>query len=198
MTLPVVRALVVLGLVHFALAQVRNADLLAVLAPLYLAAPLARQFGARAEDDAAGSARGVNLTAMGVMIVATGLALVRDVRPPLHNTPEAAVANAGLAKAGPVLNDYSFGGYLIFAGIPTFIDGRGELYGGEFIARYNRDVSLADLRDFLKLLDQYKFGATLLEPDTPAVALLDRLPDWQRVYSDDVAVVHKRLATPKQ
>jgi hypothetical protein len=197
-TLPVVRALVVLGLIHFALAQVRNADLLAMLAPLYLAAPLARQFGARAEDDAAGPASGVNLAALAVMIVATGLTLVRDLRPPLHNTPEAAVANAGLAEAGPVLNDYSFGGYLIFAGIPTFIDGRGELYGGQFIVRYNRDVSLADLGDFLKLLDQYKFGATLLAPHTPAVALLDRLPDWQRVYSDDVAVVHKRRAAPKQ
>ena len=202
MTLPVVRALVVLGLLHFALAQVRNADLLAMLAPLYLAAPLARQFGARPEDDAAGSARGMNLAGLGailgVMIVATGLALVRDVHPALRNTPEAAVANAGLAKAGPVLNDYSFGGYLIFAGIPTFIDGRGELYGGQFITRFNRDVSLADLPDFLELLDQYKFGATLLAPDTPAVALLDRLPDWQRVYSDDVAVVHKRLAAPKK
>src|SRR6202140_5096335 len=198
MTLPVVRALVVLGLIHFALAQVRNADLLAMLAPLYLAAPLARQFGARAEDDAAGSARGVNLTALGVMIVATGLALMRDVHPALQNTPEAAVANAGLAKAGPVLNDYSFGGYLIFAGIPTFIDGRGELFGGQFIARYNRALSLADLGDFLKLLDQYKFGATLLAPDTPAVTLLDRLPDWQRVYSDDVAVVHKRRDAPKK
>ena len=197
-TLPMVRALVVLGLMHFAMAQVRNADLLAVLAPLYLAAPLARQFGARAEDDATGSARGVNLTALGVMIVATGLALVRDVRPALHNTPEAAVANADLAKAGPVLNDYSFGGYLIFAGIPTFIDGRAELYGGQFIARYNRDVALTKLGDFLELLDQYKFGATLLALETPAVALLDRLPDWQRVYSDDVAVVHKRRAAPKK
>ena len=197
-TLPVVRALVVLGLIHFALAQVRNADLLAMLAPLYLAAPLARQLGGQIGDDTAGSARSVNLAALAVMIVATGLALGRDVRPAPHNTPEAAVASAGLAKAGPVLNDYSFGGYLIFAGIPTFIDGRSELYGGPFIERYNRDVSLADLRDFLKLLDQYKFGATLLEPDTPAVALLDRLPDWQRVYSDDVAVVHKRLAAPKQ
>ena len=196
-TVPVVRVLVVLGLIHFALAQVRNADLLAMLAPLYLAAPLARQFGARAEDDAAGSARGKNLTALGVMIVATGLAMVRDVRPALHNTPEAAVANAGLAKAGPVLNDFSFGGYLTFAGIPTFIDGRAELYGGEFITRYNRGLSLADLPDFLKLLDQYKFGATLLAPDTPAIALLDRLPDWQRVYSDNVAVVHKRRAVPK-
>ena len=132
------------------------------------------------------------------MIVTTGLALGRDVRPAPHNTPEAAVASAGLASAGPVLNDYSFGGYLIFAGIPTFIDGRSELYGGPFIERYNRDVSLADLRDFLKLLDQYKFGATLLEPDTPAVALLDRLPDWQRVYGDDVAVVHKRRDVPKK
>jgi hypothetical protein len=72
------------------------------------------------------------------------------------------------------------------------------LYGGQFIARYNRDLSLADLRDFLKLLDEYKIDATLLEPETPAVALLDRLPGWKRVYSDDVAVVHKRLDSPKQ
>ena len=140
----------------------------------------------------------MNLIVLGVMIVATGLVLGRDIRPAPQNTPAAAVASADLAKAGPVLNDYSFGGYLIFAGIPTFIDGRGELFGGPFIARYNRDISLADLNDFLKLLDQYKFGATLLEPNTPAVALLDRLPDWQRVYSDDVAVVHKRRDAPKQ
>jgi hypothetical protein len=195
--LPVVRMLLVLGLMHFALAQVRNADLLAMLVPLYLAAPLARQFGAGAEDDAAGSVRGVKLAALGVMVVTTGLALAHDVRPSRQNTPEAAVANAGLAKAGPVLNDYSFGGYLIFAGIPTFIDGRSELYGGPFIERYNRDISLADLADFLKLLDQYKIEATLLEPNTPAVALLDRLPDWRRVYSDDVAVVHKRSPPAK-
>jgi hypothetical protein len=119
------------------------------------------------------------------------------VHPVRNNTPEAAVAAADLAHAGPLLNDYGFGGYLIFAGIPTFIDGRGELYGGPFIERYNRDVSLADLDDFLKLLDQYKIEATLLEPNTPAIALLDRLPDWRRVYGDDVAVVHKRLAGSK-
>ncbi|HEY2418584.1 MAG TPA: hypothetical protein VGH84_11745, partial [Steroidobacteraceae bacterium] len=198
LTLPVVRALVVLGLIHFALAQGRNADLLATLAPLYLAAPLARQFGKQAEDGAAGSARGVNLAVLGVMIVATALAQVSNLRPAPRNTPEAAVASAGLATRGRVLNDYSFGGYLVFAGIPTFIDGRAELYGGQFIVRYNRALALADLRDFLKLLDEYKLDATLLQPDTPAVALLDRLPDWQRVYSDDVAVVHKRLDSPKK
>jgi len=132
------------------------------------------------------------------MIIATAAAQVRDVRPAARITPEAAVASAGLAETGRVLNDYSFGGYLVFAGIPTFIDGRSELFGGPFIVRYNRAVSLADLGDFLKLLDDYKFDGTLLEPNTPAVALLDRLPDWQRVYNDDVAVVHKRLYPPKK
>jgi hypothetical protein len=198
MTLSPVRALVVLGLIHFALAQVRNADLLAMLAPLYLAAPLARQLGARIETDRADSTSGIKIAALGVTILITGWTLTRDLRPTLNITPEAAIANVGLGTAGPVLNDYSFGGYLIFAGIPTFIDGRSELYGGQFIVRYNKAISLADLSDFLKLLDQYKIDATLLEPGTPAVALLDRLPDWQRVYSDNVAVVHKRRYATKQ
>ncbi|MBR0928546.1 hypothetical protein JQ561_18185 [Bradyrhizobium diazoefficiens] len=197
-TLPVVRALVVIGLLHFALAQIRNADLLAMLAPLYLAAPLGRKFGGPAEDDAAVASRGLSLAGLGVLIAMSGVALARDVRPAPSVAPQAAIAKADLAKAGPVLNDYSFGGYLIFSGIPTFIDGRGELYGGPFINRYNRALALVDLVDFLKLLDEYKIGATLLAPSTPAVAMLDRLPEWQRVYSDDVAVVHKRRDTPQK
>jgi hypothetical protein len=87
---------------------------------------------------------------------------------------------------------------LIFAGIPTFIDGRAKLYGGPFIERYNRALALIDLGDFLNLLEEYRIGATLLAPHTPAVAMLDRLPAWQRVYSDDVAVVHKRRDAPQR
>lgn len=191
-TLPVVRALVLIGLLHFALAQMRNADLLAMLAPLYLAAPLGRTFGGPAADDAAVPSRGLNLAGVGALVVISAVALAREVRPAPSITPQAAVAHADLAKAEHVLNDYGFGGYLIFAGIPTFIDGRGELYGGPFIDRYNRALALIDLGDLLKLLHDYKIGATLLAPNTPAVAMLDRLPEWQRIYSDDVAVVHKR------
>ncbi len=195
MKLPPVRVLVLLGLLHFALAQARNADLLAMLAPLYLAAPLARQLKAEPNGEAAAGRRGIGLAATVVMAVATVLALVR----PLYmEGPRTAIAAADLRDAGPVLNDYQFGGYLIFAGIPSFIDGRGELYGGEFISRVYRDLNLVDLPDFLKLLDQYKIRATLLAPGTPAVKLLDRLPDWQRVYSDGVAVVHKRRAPAPQ
>jgi hypothetical protein len=168
-----------------------------MLAPLYLAAPLGRKFGGPIGEDA-GSSRGLNLAVLGVLIVVSGATLARDIRPAPAITPQAAIAEANLAAAGHVLNDYTFGGYLIFAGIPTFIDGRGELYGGAFINRYNRALALVDLGDFLRLLDEYSIGATLLAPGTPAIAMLDRLPQWQRVYSDDVAVVHKRRDIPQR
>jgi hypothetical protein len=194
--LPVVRMLVVIGLLHFALAQVRNADLLAVLAPLYLAAPLGRLFGGPAANDRSAASRGLTLVGLGALVATSAVALAHDVVPPRNITPQAAIADAGLARGGPILNDYAFGGYMIFAGIPTFIDGRSELFGGPFIDRYNRALALVDVGDFLKLLDDYRIGATLLVPHTPAVAMLDRLPGWQRVYSDDVAVVHKRRENP--
>ncbi|MEX2129001.1 MAG: hypothetical protein WD871_12285 [Xanthobacteraceae bacterium] len=193
-TLPPVRILVLLGLLHLALSQSRHADLLALLAPLYLAQPLARQLNRTrdAETTSLGSPR-LALGGLAVAImIATGFALTRDIVPAARNTPAAAVAAADLARSGPVLNDYAFGGYLIHAGIAPFIDGRGELYGRTLMLRHHRAVTLQDLPDFLRLLDGYRIGATLLAPKTPAVALLDRLPGWQRVYADEIAVVHKR------
>ncbi|HEX5509895.1 MAG TPA: hypothetical protein VFX37_15450 [Pseudolabrys sp.] len=191
LTLPLVRTLVVLGLLHFALAQTRNTDLLAMLAPLYLAAALARQLPGN-KPAFAGAPASQGMIAAAVAAIATGVAFAHPPLPNARNTPQAAIAATELAKAGPVLNDYAFGGYLIYSGIAPFIDGRGELYGGDFINRYNRAVSLSDLPEFVKLLDRYDIRATLLSPRTPAVALLDRMPGWKRVYSDDVAVVHKR------
>jgi hypothetical protein len=81
---------------------------------------------------------------------------------------------------------------LIFEGIPTFIDSRAELYGSAFLSRYMRAISLEDATDFVRLLDDYKIDSTLLLPSTPAVGLLDRLPGWEQIYVDDVAVVHVR------
>jgi uncharacterized membrane protein YeaQ/YmgE (transglycosylase-associated protein family) len=112
------------------------------------------------------------------------------VSPSARITPANAIRSTDIAKAGPILNEYDFGGYLDFVGLAPFIDGRGELYGGAYMLRHHRALSLENLPDFLRLLDEYRIGATLLAPSTPAVALLDRLPEWKRVYSDDIAVVH--------
>ena len=115
-------------------------------------------------------------------------------RPAANISPVNAVKSFDVAKSGPILNEYNFGGYLDFVGIPPFIDGRAEAYGAAFTMRHDRALNLQNLPDFLALLDEYKIGVTLLMPSTPAVGLLDRLPDWQRVYSDNIAVVHIRRA----
>jgi hypothetical protein len=193
--LPPMRILLVLGLVHLALAQSRHADLLAVLAPLFLAHALRRYVGAAApaQDDGPPIRGGLAVVAAAVVAAAAiGLAAVRNVEPSAQTTPAAAIAATDLGHAGRVLNSYGFGGYLIHAGIPPFIDGRGELFGGSLILRHHRALTLQNLPDLLRLLDDYKIAATLLEPGTPAIALLDRLDGWERVYADDVAVVHKR------
>src|SRR3954453_19109296 len=94
-TLPVVRALVVIGLLHFALAQIRNADLLAMLAPLYLAAPLGRTFGGPIGEDAA-SSRGLTLAVLGVLIVVSAATLAGDILEHPAMPPQGAIAEANL------------------------------------------------------------------------------------------------------
>ena len=196
--LPPVRILVILGLLHLALAAERNGELLGLIAPLFLAAPLARQFpAARAgREPAAFRWRPAAIAAgLALLVPATvALAVAGDSAPNRRITPDAAVKALKRANPGPVLNDYDFGGFLVFSDVPPFIDGRTELYGGAFTARHFRAVTLSDFSDFVRLLDEYGIAATLLSPTTPAVALLDRLPGWQRLYADEVAVVHVRAA----
>jgi hypothetical protein len=196
--LPPLRIAVLLGLLHLALAQARHADVLGLLAPLVLAQPLARQVGAAEEH--ANQSSGLAHAVLVVCLVALTFALAgtRGWLPRAQISPAGAVAAIKARNAGPVLNDYDFGGYLIYAGVRPFIDGRtDQLYGEAFMVRHDRAVTLRNVGDFVHLLDEYGIGATLLNPATPAVGLLDRMDDWQRVYADDVAVVHARRAAAR-
>ncbi len=156
-----VRIVILLGLIHLALSAARNGEILGLLAPLLLAAPIAGQFG---ETTAPRAERGrlpafVPLAAAVVLLPLTVLlARIETFEPRADLSPVAAVAALKASGAARVLNSYNFGGYLIAAGVPTFIDGRTELYGSDFTVRYTRAVNLADLGDFLALLDQYKIG----------------------------------------
>jgi hypothetical protein len=112
-------------------------------------------------------------------------------------TPDAALAAVraaypgGLSPSpGRVLNSYEFSGYLIFSGVAPFIDARGDLYGDAFFFSYQKAIHLESPELLPKLLEKYHVGWTLLSPDLPAVALLDRLPGWRRFYADDTAIVH--------
>jgi|ERR1035437_1854179 hypothetical protein len=98
-----------------------------------------------------------------------------------------------LHLSGPMLNQYDFGGYLIWT-LPeqkVFIDGRADIYDwtGVF-AEYRRWVNLDE--DPQLLLDKYKIHLCLVSADAPAVQVMRHLQGWHIAYSDDVAVVFTR------
>jgi hypothetical protein len=136
---------------------------------------------------------GVGLT----LAVVYTAALVRfaGIRPPEATMPSAAIEYAlGHGLKGHVLNHYGYGGYLISLGIPTFIDGRGELYGGEFIKKYVDTVHLRgnDPEVLQKTLDKYAIDWTLLLKEQPANKLLATMPGWRQAYSDDKTTIFVR------
>jgi hypothetical protein len=175
----------------------RHLTLLGVLAPLIVAPALAAAAD-RAEQAPVRWIWPVATLAIGWLAI-TGLAvgLGYDPRPASRWMPEAALSAAReVGVTGGVLNDYNFGGFLISRGIPTYVDGRAELYGGRFVAEAVEAMELEAIDRLHAILDDRRISWTLLGPSRAAVAYLDRLPGWRRIYGDDVAVVHVRDAGP--
>jgi hypothetical protein len=198
--LPWPRTLMVLLLLYLALTHVRNEELLGIIAPLLLAAPLAGHLRSPPTQGRSVD-RGQRSTAMpiaGLAAVTVGLLATagaldrRGLEPRGDVAPAAAVEAAREAGLGShVFNSIRFGGYLLFSGIPSFVDGRADLFGDAFLQRYVEASNVIG-EALPALLDQYAVAWTLLEPRSPAVSLLDHLPGWERVYADPFAVVHRR------
>jgi hypothetical protein len=191
-TLPPLRIALLLGLLHMALSSARHADALGLIAPMLLAAPLAAQSDPARPGGSAGVGVALLQVAGALLLVAAIVAALATHRyaPASGVTPTAAVEAIKRHKAARVFNDYSFGGYMIAAGVSPFIDGRTELYGPRMMREHDR--ALGDPAELLALLERYRIDATLLAPNTPAASLLDRTAGWQRLFGDDVAVVHVR------
>jgi len=193
--LPPTRILLLLGLLHMALAQERAGEILALLAPLVLAAPLAGQIGgAEASTSRSAAPRGVlfALVAAALMAGTFAYASVHRFEPHSHSSPVAAVAALKKLNLTRVFNDYDFGGYLIANGVAPFIDGRTELYGEKFFVDHNAASGLMEPDNLFRLLDQYAIEATLMRTQSAATKLLDHLDGWQKVYADDIATIHVR------
>lgn len=205
--LPPTRLLLVLGLCQMTLQHIRYVEILGFVAPLALAAPLGAEIAARV--------RAVPFSVVGravmqlgrpaaVPAIALGLGLavlfslplllapVRRANGPVTPARAFAVAERmGLLKK-PVFNSYGFGGYLIFRGVPTFIDGRAELYGNAAILHYLK--AQRDRRTLFAMLDRFHIAWALLAPQDGAALLLEGMPGWRRVYSDRYAVVDVRVS----
>ena len=192
--LPPLRIVLLLGLLHMALAQGRAGEMLALLAPLVLAAPLAREIGGSEVSNAAPPARGVLFAGVVIALVAATLAYtsVHRFEPHTRGSPVAAVTELKKLNLARVFNDYDFGGYLIANGVAPFIDGRTELYGEKFFVDHNAASGLMEPENLFRLLEQYRIEATLMRSQSAATKLLDHVDGWQKIYSDDIATIHVR------
>jgi hypothetical protein len=199
------RVTLLFALGYMACAHVRHADLLGLVGPLELAFGLGPRLAELTRSAAAspllrGAARlaqPAQLPARFMMLVLGAIMSLPVLLYPIERSGDAVTPQAALAAArrmnltGPIFNSEAFGGYLIFSGVPVFIDGRVELYGNDFLAAYLA-AEHGDAVALGHLTDRYHPAWALLQVQSPLVAAFDELPGWRRVYVDDQAVIDVR------
>ncbi|MBZ5641868.1 MAG: hypothetical protein LAO19_03840 [Acidobacteriia bacterium] len=102
---------------------------------------------------------------------------------------------------GRVLNEYGWGGFLIWAGAPRnliFIDGRADIYEFEGVLSDYLSIVRLEPKAF-QLLNKYDVQACLIPIDGPLNTALSAVPGWERVFHDQVAAVYiRKTAAPGQ
>jgi hypothetical protein len=196
-----VRAALVLLLVHMAFQHVRQEVLLGVIAPLVIAEPLGRALDPSPPAPAWRLfwpqlwPRTALALALLAAVVVTRLA-APTVRTDGPTAPVTALAHVPAAlRRAPVLNDYNFGGYLIFQGLRPYIDGRADMYGDAFVAD-NDQLQQGNASALDHAANTYKIRWAILSPNRPLVGVLDHTDGWRRLYTDRYAVVFARAPYP--
>lgn len=206
---PLIRLVIILGLTHLSLKHGRYMAVTGVVAPFLIAKGFATHWytAPKLGSDAStldkwfaalsppAGKLAIAVVALGSLLIFNQVILASKFQPDSKITPAAALEAIKKANIdGPIFNQYGFGGYLIFSGIPVFIDGRADMYGDEFLERYANSTNLKSIKQLQDLLQKYQIAATMLPPELPIVALLDYLPNWKRLYADDIAVVHVKTS----
>jgi hypothetical protein len=183
-----------------------------LLAPIILARPTARCFPLLAPQSSAAESSDSKAApdalfgllqkyATAVLVGCVALAALTtasiwrrgDIVPAKAIAPEAAIDFVKRANiTGNVFNSQLFGGYLIWSGIPVFIDGRLEVYGDTFLRKYAETVNLADVTKAYAALDEYNIAWAILNPHEPLASELARNAAWEKSYADADAVVFVR------
>ena len=184
--MPPIRAALLIALVAMALQHSRHQVLLGILAPMLLAGPIAGAIGAKS---AGGEGRRVARVALPATVAAMMAIGVVRLMMPIERTDGVSAPISALSAVSPdlrrkaVLNDYAFGGFLIFEHVRPFIDARVELYGDGMLNLYDK-LRSGDREAVEEALKRYDIAWTIFAPDSRIVAALDREPGWRRLYAD--------------
>lgn len=208
-----VRLVLLLLLLHQALAHGRFISLFSLITPMLIADGLVKQ--PKAKDQPIASTRldalfakttekarlpATLLTAGVIGLIALIFNHVKTYQPAQSITPATAINQILKSDIrGNVLNFYNFGAYLIYRKIPVFIDGRADLYGDLHIRNYQTATESSNPDVIEKLLTDHKIAWTIFPPGESINLYLAGRQDWKRFYQDKDAVVYVRSSSsPKQ
>ncbi|MFP4322686.1 MAG: hypothetical protein ACLFTK_09545 [Anaerolineales bacterium] len=138
----------------------------------------------------------LNWALLGLILLAAAAKIVSDLQPQNVRDLQAEVfpldALAYIDQQGPsgnMLNDYNWGGMLIFTqpDRPVFVDGRTDLYGDEFLGDYF--AAYLGTSDWQTIFETYDITWAFLPDESALTTLLREDPAWQVVYEDAQAAI---------
>jgi hypothetical protein len=145
------------------------------------------------------------MNAVLMVVIAAGLAMTLPSKKNLEDVvakryPVKAIAYLDQnPQPGPTLNEYQWGGYLIYAPDyhrKVFIDGRADFY--EYAGVLEDYVDMTNVKqDALFLLQKYNIQSCLIQQDAPLGTVLAALPGWKEVYKDKLAAIFVRRSKEK-
>ncbi len=106
-----------------------------------------------------------------------------------------------------LFNEYNYGSYLLYRGIPVFIDSRADLYAPEFNGTKNNNGKY-DGRDIFSdyinttsigkyyedTFKKYDITHIILKKNTKLKMLLSKDKNYQEIYQDDNFIIYERLS----
>ena len=152
-----------------------------------------------------------NIVVIIALIVLMGLTSYSYIKPKLDDTyvstksyPVAAcdyiLENIDLDSAR-FYNEYNFGSYMLFRGIPVFIDSRADLYAPEFSGNKDKDIfsdfiNTSGISKFYEdTFEKYNITHILIFKNSKVNMIITKTHDknYKELYSDDNFVIYERL-----
>ena len=98
-------------------------------------------------------------------------------------------------------NEYNFGSYMLFRGIPVFIDSRADLYAPEFNGDKDKDIfsdfiNTSSIGKFYEdTFEKYNITHVILGKKSKTNMIIRKTNDknYKELYSDDNFIVYERL-----
>ena len=102
-----------------------------------------------------------------------------------------------------IFNEYNYGSYLLFRGIPVFVDSRADLYAPEFNKGNNEEgrdifsdyINTSNISAYYEdKFEKYDITHVILTKKSKLNMFLSRNSNYKQLYSDDYFVFYARLS----